>query len=214
MQKIADVDLETVEGAVLAAAAPEAEKPEKVPAHVRSFYRRMVKMLGEQGVHSDSPAAKAMRALTAKEQMQPVRPERFGRLQRQKAVKKLVEEGRLQPSRTRTTRNVPAIVEPAAVDRMLATLPKEAKSSPEAVTASIGRLFGYCTEETQFRASRRAQRFMQNHPGRRLPSHIRSAAVMSTAVLVATTSLFPDLSEPAALEGAKALRERFEGAAA
>lgn len=209
-----DVDFETVEQAAIAATvAEETEKPERVPAHVKSFYAKMMGMLDEKGVEGNSQAAKSMKALAVKEQLAPRRPERFGRRDRQAAVKRLVEEGKIRQPKTIRTKGTPAVIDPRAIDQFLERLPEQAKSTPEAVTAAVGRVFGFFNPDAQMRASLRAHRFIAKNPNRRLPSHIRSAAVMSTAVMVATVALFPEVAEGPAVDAVATLRQSFENAA-
>jgi hypothetical protein len=212
--QIKDVDFETVEQAAIAATvAEETEKPERVPTHVKSFYAKMMGMLDEKGVEGNSQAAKSMKVLAIKAQLAPRRSERFGRRDRQAAVKRLVEEGKIRQPKTTRTRGTPAVIDPRAIDQFLERLPEQAKSTPEAVTAAVGRVFGFFNPDAQMRASLRAHRFITNNPNRRLPSHIRSAAVMSTAVMVATVVLFPDVAEQPAIDAVATLRQSFEHAA-
>lgn len=209
-----DVDFGTVEQAAIAAAtAEDTEKPERVPAHVKSFYAKIMGMLDEKGVEGNSQAAKSLKALSIKEQLSPRRPERFGRIDRQAAVKKLVSEGKIPHPKTFRTKGTPAVIDPRAIDQFLERLPEQAKSTPEAVTAAVGRVFGFSNPDAQMRASLRAHRFITNNPNRRLPSHIRSAAVMSTAVMVATVALFPEGAEGPAIDAVATLRQSFENAA-
>ena len=211
--RIANMDFASAEHALLAAqiagAIDEEAEMEKAPAHIQSFYRRMMGLLDSKGIEGNNQAAKSMKALAMREQRRPPRPERFGKQDRQKAVKKLVEEGTIQQPKTRRTKNTPAAMDPAAIDKFLETLPDELKESPEAVTAAIGRVFGFRSPEAQMRASLRANRFLANNPGKRLPSHIRSAAVMSTAVMAAVVALFPDQQEEATVGAVAALRQQF-----
>lgn len=209
---IAGIDMAHAEAAVLAnqmAGGTGEEKPERVAPHVRRFYRRMMGMLDARGVAGDSQAAKSLGALALKEQGAPPKPERFGKRDRQQLKKKLVEEGKIVLHKTRRTKGTPAVIDPRAVDKLIEDLPASAKESPEAITATIGRMFGYRDPDAQMRASLRAHRFMRNKPGRRLPSHVRSAMVMSTAVMVATVALFPDQAEEGAADAAEALRKQF-----
>lgn len=209
---IAGIDTAHADPAVLAsqfAGGTGEEKPERVAPHVRRFYRKMMGMLDERGLAGSSQAAKSLGALALKEQGAPAKPERFGKRDRQALKKKLVEEGKLVLHKTRRTKGTPAVIDPRAVDKLIADLPEEAKATPEAITATIGRLFGYRDQDALMRASVRAHRFMRNKGDRRMPSHVRSALVMSTAIMVATVALFPDQAEEGAIEAAKALREQF-----
>lgn len=186
----AELAADADKAAAIAEAVPE--KQERPPAHVSAFYSRMFALLGPKGVHQDTQPARSMSALMLREAFKPTPPKPFGKRDRQKAVKKLVEEGQVPQPKIRRTRDVPAVLNPAVVDRMVEQLPDDQKASREAVAFSIGRRFGYATPEAQARAERRARRFMERHPGSRLPSQVRSAAVMAIASAVAQTKLFPD----------------------
>ena len=183
---------------------------EKVAPHVRAFYRTMMGLMDKYGVEGDTQVAKSMKALGIKEQMAPAKSQKFGRRDRQKLKEQMVCEGKIVLHKTRRTKGIPAVIDPRAVDKLIADLPQEAKATPEAITATIGRLFRFTDPDKQMRAALRANRFMQNNPDKRLPAHIREAAVMSTAVMIAVTALFPE-DENAVPAAAAALREQFAG---
>lgn len=214
---LAGIDFGRVEASVLAnqmAGGAGDEPTERVPRHVRSFYRRMLSLLDQRGIAGDSLPAKALGALALKEQGAPLKPQPFGRKDRQRLKKQMLEEGKIELHKTRRTRGVPAVVDPNAVETAVDGWPTELKSTPEVLTASIGRIFGYPSAEAVEHATRRAHRFMMNQADRRLPDHVRRGMVMSTAVMVATTHVFPGDADPAAVEAVAALRHQFEEAQA
>ncbi len=213
MKTLAHVDMETAEQAVLAAqiaGAAEADTPpEKVAPHVRQFYRRMMSMIGKEGIAEESQAARSLKALALKEQRAPSRTERFGRRDRQKAVKKLVEEGKITQPKTRRTKDTPAIIDPRVIDGFIARLPDDDKLSIDTVRSVIGATFGYRDPVTMQRALRRSGRFVLGSGGQRMPAHVRSAAVMSSALMVATATLFPEQAGPSAVQATALLRRQF-----
>lgn len=175
------------------------------------FYERLTKAVGGK---KPTQVDYAVNAMLVKNARAPREHARFGRLDRKREVAKRVEEGTLQPSRTVRVRSAPAFIDPAQVDRFLDSVPEAIRpTDAEGLTALIGRLYGYGTREDMDRAARRADRWGDRKQGR-MPSHIRRAAVMASAVAVALASRFPDALDDTLRGRVATARSAFAGATA
>lgn len=190
-----------------------AEKVKPVPKHVKAFYDRL--HLGEKGVWGKDQVAISMRALLLREQnvTSKRRPEPFGRLDRRRAVEKLVKEGKVVKVGPRNVRETAGTVHPATIDALLDQMPAELKASPAAVASAIGKLFGLMTDDAISRKVLRSKRWLLNRRGRRMPMHIREGAIISTGTSIALAKLFPDQCTPEHLTAVEMLRARFGEAA-